>query len=96
MSSPKRAVLYQNAKARLADGGKPIVDFIEAEGLPLSDGDMVSSDPDYLKMEEIIWSKEGRAAALKAISDGLPALAGDDPMIASPAFERASCYQRAD
>jgi hypothetical protein len=36
---------------------------------------MLSSDPDYLLMEEIIWSSAGREAAVKAVDEGLPALA---------------------
>jgi hypothetical protein len=88
MSSQQRAILYQNARARLADGGQQIVDFIDREALPLSDGEMLSSDPDYAEMERIIWSTEGRAAALSAVENGLPALAGVDPLISSALGDR--------
>lgn len=88
MTSQQRATLYQNAKSRLAEGGQQIIDFIDSEGLLLSDGEMLSSDPDYALMEDIIWSKEGRTAAVKAVEEGLPALAGVDPMIAAELGDR--------
>jgi hypothetical protein len=88
MSPHKRAILYQNAKTRLAEGGREIIDFINSEGLSLSDGEMLSTDPDYAKIEEIVWSKEGRAAAVNAVEQGLPALAGVDPLIAAALGER--------
>jgi hypothetical protein len=81
MTPLARGVLYRNAQDRLSSGGQQIVDFIEREGLPLSEGDMLSSDPDYIEMERIIWSAEGIAAAEKAVDAGFPALAGIDPLI---------------
>lgn len=88
MTSQQRATLYENAKRRAAEGGQVIVDFIDANGLPLSDGEMLSSDPDYAEMERIIWSAEGRTAALKAVEEGLPALAGVDRLIHAALGER--------
>jgi hypothetical protein len=88
MTPQKRAILYQNAKTRLAEGGQEIIDFIDSEGLSLSDGEMLSTDPDYAKIEEIVWSKEGRAAAVNAVEQGLPALAGIDPLVAAALGER--------
>lgn len=81
MTATARGVLYRNAQDRIQTGGQEIVDFIESEGLPLSEGDMLSSDPDYLEMERIIWSAEGVAAAEAAVEAGMPALAGVDPLI---------------
>lgn len=88
MSPQQRAILYENAKRRAAEGGQEIIDFIDASGLSLSDGDMLSSDPDYMQMEQIIWSSEGREAAIKAVEEGLPALAGVDPLIYAALGER--------
>jgi hypothetical protein len=34
-------------------------------------------------MEEIIWSPLGRQSALDAVGNGLPALAGVDPLISA-------------
>ena len=48
MTSQKRAILYQNAKALLAEDGQVIIDFIDAAGLALSDREMwigISFDP---------------------------------------------------
>jgi len=39
-------------------------------------------------MEEIIWSPQGRTAALQAVSAGLPALAGVDPLLKAELGER--------
>ncbi|MBR0959528.1 hypothetical protein [Bradyrhizobium japonicum] len=88
MTSQQRAVLYENAKRRADEGGQEIIDFINASGLSLSDGDMLSSDPDYMEMERIIWSPQGREAAIRAVEEGLPALAGVDPLIHASLGER--------
>jgi len=88
MTPQQRAILYENAKRRTGEGGQEIIDFIDASGLSLSDGDMLSSDPDYMEMERIIWSPEGREAAIKAVEEGLPALAGVDPLIHAALGER--------
>jgi len=79
MAPDARAVLYQNAKKRLDQGGQAIVDLIDQNNLSLSSGDMLSSDPDYIRMDEIIWAR--KSEALKAVEAGLPALAGIEPFI---------------
>jgi hypothetical protein len=79
MAPDARAVLYQNAKKRLDQGGQAIVDTIDQNNLSLSSGDMLSSDPDYIRMDEII--RERKSEALKAVEAGLPALAGIEPFI---------------
>lgn len=81
MTPEARANLYENARKRLAEGGQEIIDLIDASGLPLRSGGMRLSDPVYLEMEEVIWSPTGRAAALAATEQGLPALAGVDPIL---------------
>ena len=48
------------------------------------------SDPVYLKMEEIIWGKEGRKAALTATENGLPALCGVEPLLKNELGSRYS------
>lgn len=81
MTPEQRAALYQNAARLRENGGQAIIDLIDSSGLSLSSGGIRSDDPTYLKMEEIIWSTEGRKAAIKATESGLPALAGVDPLI---------------
>jgi hypothetical protein len=88
MTSQQRAILYRNANTYYDQGGKAIVDLIDAEGLALSDGDLLSTDPDYLRMEEIIWSDAGRKAAIAAVEAGRPALAGVDPLLAEDFGDR--------
>jgi hypothetical protein len=86
MAPDARAVLYQNALKRLNQGGQAIVDLIEQNNLSVSSGDMLSSDPDYIRMDEIIWAR--KAEALKAVEAGLPALAGIEPFIREELGER--------
>ena len=62
MSSSQRATLYQNARRLRAEGGQAIMDLIDQSGLPLSEGDLTSDDPTYIRMIEIISSSEGRKA----------------------------------
>ncbi len=81
MSPEQRAILYANAKKHQYEGGQDVIDLIDAAGLPLRSGGMRMSDPVYIRMEEIVWSPEGRAAALEATAKGLPALAGAEPLI---------------
>jgi hypothetical protein len=88
MKPDERAVLYENAKKRRDQGGQAIIDLIDQNGLSLSSGDMLSSDPDYLEMDRIIWSKEARAAAIVATDSGLPALSGVEPYIRAALGER--------
>lgn len=42
----------------------------------------------YLKMEEIVWSVDGRKAAIAATEKGLPALAGVEPLFTAELGER--------
>ncbi|MCG6206761.1 hypothetical protein LPW26_19100 [Rhodopseudomonas sp. HC1] len=88
MSPNKRAILYENARRKFENGGKEIIELIDSLGLSLSSGQMKSDDPTFTKMEEIIWSKEGKEAALIATAKGLPALAGTEPLLVAALGER--------
>jgi len=81
MSPERRAQLYQNAIERREKGGKEIIDLMDSSGLPLRSGGMRKDDPVSLKMTEVIWSSEGRKAALEATEKGLPALCGVEPLL---------------
>ncbi len=81
MTPEQRARLYENARKRIDQGGREVMKLIDSSGLPLRSGGMSLSDPIYVRMEEIIWSAEGRTAAIKATEAGLPALAGTEPLI---------------
>ena len=81
MTAEERAALYENARKRRSAGGQAILDLIDASGLALSSGGMRITDPTYIRMREIIWSN--RAGAIEATANGLPALAGVEPLIVS-------------
>lgn len=88
MTPENRLNLYQNALRRREKGGQAIIELIDSSGLPLSSGSMRTSDPTYLKMEEIVWSTKGRIAAIEATNKGLPALAGVEPFISADLGDR--------
>lgn len=81
MSPERRSQLYQNAVDRRDKGGQAIIDLMDSSGLPVRSGGMRTSDPIYLKMEEIIWSLKGKKAAIAATEKGLPALCGVEPFL---------------
>jgi hypothetical protein len=76
--------LWINARKKDSDEAKEIVRMIENIGLPYSDpGSLKFDDPIFMKMEEIIFSPEGIAAGIQSTNNGLPALAGIDPLLSS-------------
>lgn len=75
----KRLRIYQNAQKH--PDGRVIVEMIDRNGLSLSSGGLTSDDPVIIRMIEIIWSQEGKAAALEATHKGLPAVSGVDPLL---------------
>ncbi|OBQ82992.1 hypothetical protein [Mesorhizobium sp. WSM3873] len=81
MSPQDRATLYENARKRVMEGGQEIIDLINSSGLPLRSGGITLTDPLHIRMEEIIWSSEGKKLLLEATEAGLPALAGVEPLI---------------
>jgi hypothetical protein len=88
MTAEQRAILFQNAVKHRESGGQEIIDLIDSSSLPLSEGGMRMSDPAYLKMQDITWSSEGRKAGVKATEEGLPALAGIEPLIVAALGDR--------
>lgn len=88
MTPEQRATLHENARKRIDHGGREIIELIESSGLPLSSGGMRLSDPVYRRMEEIVWSSEGKKAAVAATEAGLPALAGVEPLIVADLGDR--------
>ncbi|TBE45446.1 hypothetical protein ELH02_14220 [Rhizobium ruizarguesonis] len=88
MTPEQRATLHENARKRIDNGGREIIELIESSGLPLSSGGMRLSDPVYQRMEEIVWSSEGKNAAVAATAAGLPALAGVEPLIVADLGDR--------
>ena len=83
LSKQERANLYANALKAGNDEGDELAELIRKSGLSFTDGSGITRDHLLVwKMEAIINSPEGKAACVKAIEDGWPALAGVDPMLA--------------
>lgn len=83
MSVHQRAELYKNA-SRLADttDGAELKTQIEAAGLPYSDdAALKGDDPITLTMIKVVYSPEGREAAITATKAGEAAMAGIDPLL---------------
>lgn len=83
MSVHQRAELYKNA-ARLAhtEEGAELKTRIEAAGLPYSDdAALKGDDPITLAMIKVVYSPEGREAAVAATKAGEAAMAGVDPFL---------------
>ena len=57
-------------------------------------GGLTEKHPIYIEMHEIASSPEGRAAALKAVAEGLPAMAGVDPLLQQKMGSRYSADQQ--
>ena len=83
MLPTERQALWQNAKRRIeSPEARAIIELIEASGLDYRANESVRLDDAIGRaMQNVIFSPEGRAAALKAAEQGLPALAGVDPLL---------------
>ena len=82
MTSEKRHRLWINARKIESDEARSIVQMIEQIGLPYSDDqNLRHSDPIFLKMVDIIYSSEGKAAGVAATAEGLAAMAHIDPLL---------------
>jgi hypothetical protein len=82
MTPQARRNLYNNALKLGTAEAKLVVKLIADNRLLASNaGGLPHEDPIILEMEEIIQSTAGRAAAKAASDDGLPAMAGVDPLL---------------
>lgn len=72
----QRRQVYNNA-AKHPDGER-VRALIDESGLTLSGTWMSVNDPVYREIVEIAWSAEGKAAAIDASEQGMPALCGLD------------------
>ncbi|MDX2336260.1 hypothetical protein [Brevundimonas vesicularis] len=81
-SAEERFNVWVNARAKGTSEATELARFIEQSGLDYApSGGISMSDPRVIEMDDIISSAEGQAACLQATADGLPALAGVEPMI---------------
>lgn len=84
MNVQQRRTLYNNARKTEGDDARLIERLIVENRLLVSNtGGLPHEDPVILKIEEVIQSPAGRAAAKKATDEGLPAMAGVDPLLRS-------------
>jgi hypothetical protein len=81
MTPEQRMTVRSNPVKLGGEVGCTTVALIDSLNLPLSSGGMSKDDPFYREMEEIVWSAEGKAAAVQAVEKGLPAMAGIDPLL---------------
>lgn len=80
--TPEGRMTVRSRAAKLdTDVGRATVALIDGLGLPLSSGGMSLDDPVFREMQEIVWSARARQAALEAVANGQPALAGVDPIL---------------
>jgi hypothetical protein len=81
MTAEQRMTVYNNAIRLGREIGDATVALINSLNLPFSSGGMTKDHPVYKEMQAIIWSAEGKAAAVQAVGKGLPTMAGIDPLL---------------
>ena len=94
-SPEERLRVRERAAAMKTSMGEETVALIDGSGLPLRTGGGMGYDhPIYREMEQVIWSAEGKAAALAAVQAGLPAMAKVDPLLQERMQNRYSADQQ--
>jgi hypothetical protein len=82
MSVEELANLHRNAVKLGTPAALAVIDNIIKHNLLVTHaGGLPHDHPVILRIEEIVTSPDGRAAAKRAADSGLPALAGVDPML---------------
>jgi hypothetical protein len=78
----ERYAIWKRARLLRTADGNQLAREIERLGLPYAEpGQLPEADPLYDQLRELIFSPEGRSACIEATLDGLPAIAGVDPML---------------
>jgi len=78
----ERYAIWKRARMLRSADGNQLAREIERLGLPYEEPDQLDADdPTRRAMVEIITSPAGRSACVEATLDGLPAIAGVDPML---------------
>ena len=83
-STHERHQLWLNAKAATGEEAKILVKLIENSGLDyLADKakSVTLDSPIGRKLEKIVFSPDGKKAAIESTKAGLPAIAGVDPLL---------------
>ena len=80
-SPEERYAIWKRARSLRTADGNQLAREIERLGLPTEPASLAADDPMRAQMAEIIASPEGRSACIEATLDGLPAIAGVDPLL---------------
>jgi hypothetical protein len=90
----ERYAIWKRAKGLRTADGNQLAREIERLGLPYAEpGELNAADPMREVMVEIVNSPEARSAVIEATLDGLPAIAGLDPMFHETL---GSAYRKSD
>lgn len=78
----RRAAMYQNALRKGGPEGEALAKLIEASGLSYRNPTCPDENhPITRRINEVVFSEEGKQAAVAAAANGLPAMAGVDPLL---------------
>src|SRR5580692_9123418 len=81
-TAEERYAIWKRARLLRTADGNQLAREIERLGLPYAEpGQLPEADPLRGQIREIVTSAEGRSACIEATLDGLPAIAGIDPML---------------
>ncbi len=80
-SPEERYAIWKRARGLRTADGNQLAREIELLGLPAEPGVLAEDEPMRARMAEIIASPEARSACIEATLDGLPAIAGVDPLL---------------
>jgi hypothetical protein len=81
-TAQERYAIGKRARSLRTADGNQLAREIERLGLPYAEpGLLAQTDPMRIAMCDIVASPEARAACIEATLDGLPAIAGVDPML---------------
>jgi hypothetical protein len=81
-TAEERYAIWKRARSLRTADGNQLAREIERLGLPYADpGLLAEDDPIRIAMRNITASPEARAACIEATLDGLPAIAGVDPLV---------------
>lgn len=80
-SPEERYAIWKRARGLRTADGNQLAREIELLGLPAEPGVLAEDEPMRARMAEIMASPEARSACIEATLDGLPAIAGVDPLL---------------
>ena len=92
-TAEERYAIWKRARSLRTADGNQLAREIERLGLPYAEpGQLGEDDPLRITIRNIIASPEARAASIEATLDGLPAIAGVDPLLheaLGPAYRKS-------